>query len=177
MANVSDFYNRLVTTQVCVRKPAAACPFSWRSSHSLASCPLLWISAQVQLPVRSRGNCWSVFQQSELGSTPHKRTVLPLVVHGFSPHTPHYYEIFSTVEKEPLQCPEFLRLLLSGSSEFCLKMARTRGVIYTHRQQTHFQKNLFSNQRTWRTSVSWKVGVDGKAQYVWFSCLLIVQWW
>lgn len=125
----------------------------------------------------AEGNCWSVFQQSELGSTPHKRTVLPLVVHGFSPHTPYYYEIFSTVEREPLQCPEFLRLLLSGSSEFCLKMARTRGVIYTHRQHTHFQKNLFSNQRTWRTSVSWKVGVDGKAQYVWFSCLLIVQWW
>lgn len=34
MANVSDFYDRLVTTQVCVRKPVAARPFSWRSSHS-----------------------------------------------------------------------------------------------------------------------------------------------
>lgn len=122
MANVSDFYNRLVTTQVCVRKPAAACPFSWRSSHSLASCPLLWISAQVQLPVRSRGKllvCVSAVRARQHSAQTHSFTSCRPSI--FTAHTTLLWDIFNSRKRAssmpwiPKTSPfRFLRVLLKN---------------------------------------------------------------
>jgi hypothetical protein len=99
-----------------------------------------------------------IYQESKNGKllfrAPARRAEQPLVkmrsfTSGCQSVFTHIHLIimkYSKHLKVSIQCPRFLRLLLLGSSEFCLNIGQVRGVTFMYRQQTYFQEKTKQNK-------------------------------
>lgn len=148
MEKVSDFYDRIIMTQVCVRKPITAV-LSHGKVHTLWPA-LPFCESQLKFSQQSEavGNCWSVFQQSEVGGTPHKMhsfaSCCPSI---FTTHTTLLWDISnsrkraSSMPQIPKTSPfRFLRVLFKDGPN-------QRSDLYAQTANPLSEKNLFSNER------------------------------